>query len=80
MNEITLESVMDFDRAFFENNPDRKAYTRKMMPCEIPSFHNSSMLNTHIVLVSMIAEGTRIREFIKHPATKRQKTRGFATK
>ena len=73
----TLEDVMEFDRAFFEANPDCEAFTREIELCELLPSHKITMLNTHFVMVSIVGEGARVRTFIKRSTAKRKKGKGF---
>jgi hypothetical protein len=65
---IDLESVMQSDRQFFEDNPHQKSYTREIHSLEIIEARQKGVCFdfNYRVIVTEISPGTRTRE-IYHP-------------
>lgn len=79
-NEIDLEVVMNKDREYFLNNPDKKQYNRPIHPLEIleAQANGRNFDSSYRVTVTEIALGTRIREFHSPSSSyKKKQYKGF---
>lgn len=63
-----IDDVCDFDRAFFEAHPERRSYTRPVVPGE---FWPAEVIGG-LVRVILVAPGVRARQLIDPPAGARQ--------